>query len=183
MPIIIYNKMRKIKICNVLIVFFLFFFQSIAAFTLDKEIVAGRDDNWTSLYKLNGISIVKGKFGLYDVVLKDAEYTRDNSTDLLLHFNSKDDGDETGHYIFSIKKGAVSKNTFILGGGSMGLPNLQEGEDVLGLKYKYTINPRLGVSHPITDRDLLYFQFGRFTQEKKFAIYLPYIQRKNIIKC
>ncbi|RKX86991.1 MAG: hypothetical protein DRP57_00095, partial [Spirochaetes bacterium] len=61
MPIIIYNKMRKIKICNVLIVFFLFFFQSIAAFTLDKEIVAGRDDNWTSLYKLNGISIVKGK--------------------------------------------------------------------------------------------------------------------------
>ena len=131
MPIIIYNKMRKIKICNVLIVFFLFFFQSIAAFTLDKEIVAGRDDNWTSLYKLNGISIVKGKFGLYDVVLKDAEYTRDNSTDLLLHFNSKDDGDETGHYIFSIKKGAVSKNTFILGGGSMGLPNLQEGEDVL----------------------------------------------------
>ena len=42
---------------------------------------------------------------------------------------------------------------------------VQEGEEFLGLKYKYTLNPRLGVSHPITDRDLLYFQFGRFTQE------------------
>ena len=42
---------------------------------------------------------------------------------------------------------------------------LEEGEDLLGLKWKHTFNPRLGVSHPITERDVLYFQFGRFTQE------------------
>jgi outer membrane receptor protein involved in Fe transport len=47
---------------------------------------------------------------------------------------------------------------------------VEEGETVPftgddGLKFKHTFNPRLGVSHPITDRDILYFQFGRFSQE------------------
>ena len=42
---------------------------------------------------------------------------------------------------------------------------LAEGDDILGLKWRHTFNPRLGVSHPITERDVLYFHFGRFTQE------------------
>ncbi len=44
---------------------------------------------------------------------------------------------------------------------------VEEGTElgVFGVKMKHTFNPRLGVSHPITDRDVLYFQFGRFTQE------------------
>lgn len=42
---------------------------------------------------------------------------------------------------------------------------IQEGEDLLGLKWRHTFNPRLGVSHPITERDVLHFNFGRFTQE------------------
>jgi len=134
MPIIIYNKMIKRKIYIEIIIIFLFFFSKNAVFTLDREIVAGRDDSWKSLYKLNGISIVKGKFGLYDVVLKDAEYLSDDDTDLLLHFNSKNSGDEAGHYIFNAGRGVISGNTSVLGNGSLGLPNLQKGEKVLPKK-------------------------------------------------
>jgi len=39
--------------------------------------------------------------------------------------------------------------------------NIVPGQD---LKFKQTIMPRLGVSHPITVRDKLSFYFGRFTQ-------------------
>ncbi len=41
---------------------------------------------------------------------------------------------------------------------------VDEGEKIFGRKLKFTFNPRLGISHPITARDMLYFQFGRFTQ-------------------
>lgn len=41
---------------------------------------------------------------------------------------------------------------------------VSEGTEVFGTKLKFTFNPRLGISHPITERDMLYFQFGRFTQ-------------------
>jgi len=43
---------------------------------------------------------------------------------------------------------------------------VEEGKKmpVTGLKFKQSFCPRLGISHPITDRDILYFQFGRFTQ-------------------
>jgi len=44
---------------------------------------------------------------------------------------------------------------------------VQEGNSlpISDLKFKHTFNPRLGISHPITERDMLYFNFGRFTQE------------------
>jgi len=44
---------------------------------------------------------------------------------------------------------------------------VEEGQKVAveGLKFKYKVMPRLGVSHPITEKDMLYFQFGRFAQE------------------
>ena len=43
---------------------------------------------------------------------------------------------------------------------------IEEGNKVpgTGIMYKSTINPRLGISHPITERDNLYFYFGRFSQ-------------------
>jgi outer membrane receptor protein involved in Fe transport len=41
---------------------------------------------------------------------------------------------------------------------------IDEGTDIFGKKLKITFNPRLGISHPITEHDMLYFQFGRFTQ-------------------
>lgn len=44
--------------------------------------------------------------------------------------------------------------------------SVEEGRRVPGtsLKYKSTVNPRLGISHPVTERDKLYFQYGRFSQ-------------------
>jgi outer membrane receptor protein involved in Fe transport len=42
---------------------------------------------------------------------------------------------------------------------------VDEGTEIFGKKFKMTFNPRLGISHPITDRDILRFQFGRFTQQ------------------
>ncbi|MDZ7267073.1 MAG: TonB-dependent receptor [candidate division KSB1 bacterium] len=43
--------------------------------------------------------------------------------------------------------------------------DVDEGTNLFGRKFKITFNPRLGISHPITDKDILYFQFGRFTQQ------------------
>lgn len=42
---------------------------------------------------------------------------------------------------------------------------LDDATSIFGKKLKMTFNPRLGISHPITDKDILYFQFGRFTQQ------------------
>ena len=43
---------------------------------------------------------------------------------------------------------------------------VESGNKVPGtdLKFKKTFNPRLGISHPITEYDKLYFQYGRFTK-------------------
>jgi outer membrane receptor protein involved in Fe transport len=60
-----------------------------------------------------------------------------------------------------------------------------EGTEVgiKGLKFKHNFDPRLGVSHPITDRDVLYFQFGRFTQEVDWQfLYLQDTQTSRAYK-
>ncbi|HEB83864.1 MAG TPA: TonB-dependent receptor, partial [Bacteroidetes bacterium] len=46
---------------------------------------------------------------------------------------------------------------------------VEETDLVLGRRIKYHLSPRLGVSHPVTDRDMLFFSYGHFSQRPKGA--------------
>lgn len=39
--------------------------------------------------------------------------------------------------------------------------------EVFGLRGKAHLSPRVGISHPVTDRDVLYFHYGHFSQQPK----------------
>ncbi len=56
---------------------------------LDNRISMGADDNWIDLSWVERVSLVEGKRGYLDIVLRDGEYVPDEQTDLLLHFNSR----------------------------------------------------------------------------------------------
>jgi len=44
-----------------------------------------------------------------------------------------------------------------------------ESSEFLGRRIKYHFSPRLGVSHPVTDADVLFFNYGHFSQRPKYA--------------
>ncbi len=131
MPIIIYNKMIKRKINIRIFAVFLCLLSAGRLSALDREIISGREDGWSGLTVREGITVVRGKFGLDDIILKDAEYSPDSSTDLLLHFNNKAEGDAAGRYNFKGANSVVSDSTYVLGGGSFAFLDLPNGEKVI----------------------------------------------------
>lgn len=44
-----------------------------------------------------------------------------------------------------------------------------ETVDILGRRIKSHLSPRLGISHPVTDSDVLFFSYGHFSQRPKYA--------------
>jgi outer membrane receptor protein involved in Fe transport len=45
---------------------------------------------------------------------------------------------------------------------------LDETTEIFGRRFKGHLSPRLGVSHPVTDNDMLYFYYGHFSQRPKY---------------
>jgi outer membrane receptor protein involved in Fe transport len=45
---------------------------------------------------------------------------------------------------------------------------LDETTELFGHRFKGHLSPRLGVSHPVTDNDMLYFYYGHFSQRPKY---------------
>ncbi len=45
----------------------------------------------------------------------------------------------------------------------------EETTGFLGRRIKYHLSPRLGISHPVTDTDMLFFSYGHFSQRPKYA--------------
>jgi len=43
----------------------------------------------------------------------------------------------------------------------------QDTFNIFGLRGKGHLSPRIGISHPVTDRDVLYFHYGHFSQRPK----------------
>ncbi len=41
--------------------------------------------------------------------------------------------------------------------------------DIFGYAVKYHLSPRLGISHPVTDSDVLFFNYGHFSQRPRFS--------------
>lgn len=46
---------------------------------------------------------------------------------------------------------------------------LDDTTEILGRRMKYHLSPRLGISHPVTDSDMLFFSYGHFSQRPKYA--------------
>ncbi|MFH0883600.1 MAG: TonB-dependent receptor [bacterium] len=46
---------------------------------------------------------------------------------------------------------------------------MDETSEILGRRIKSHLSPRLGVSHPVTDSDVLFFNYGHFSQRPKYA--------------
>ena len=57
-------------------------------FALEEEIVLGRENGWGPLHHYNTEMLERGFQGYSDIMLHDAAYSRDEYTDLLLHFDS-----------------------------------------------------------------------------------------------
>ncbi len=89
-------------------------------YSFEKTLVIGRGDRWSRFTTLDNVEVVRGKFGDYDLVLKDAEYKAANNTDLLLHFNESTLFDGTGNYRVKAHDVIYSSKYYRYGGGSGG---------------------------------------------------------------
>ncbi|MBN1525530.1 MAG: fibronectin type III domain-containing protein [Spirochaetales bacterium] len=93
--------------CIVLIVLF-FLGTCCVLFAVDQKISLGKTEQWRGILTTEGVMTAEGKWGYQDLLLQDSEYTPDDATDLLLHFNSTNVKDASGSY--SIVKSRISVN-------------------------------------------------------------------------
>ncbi|MBN1410898.1 MAG: fibronectin type III domain-containing protein [Spirochaetales bacterium] len=87
-------------------------------FPFDKQIRLGKEQKWTSLISRQGVVLEKGRWGLWDIRLKDQENAEEKTTDLLLHFNSMNFSDVSGLYRLESGNPLISLKTKVLGKGS-----------------------------------------------------------------
>lgn len=64
----------------------------------EQSIVLGLQDGWRDVQHTTNVVFAPGKRGFPDIVLQDAEYTVQEDTDLLIHFNESVPLDAAGHY-------------------------------------------------------------------------------------
>ncbi len=91
-----------------------------SVYSFEKSVVLGRGDRWRDVIELYNVSLVKGRYGDYDLVLRDAEYNLDKTTDLLLHFNSPSPYDKANRYECRSKDLMFSNKYYRYGSGSGG---------------------------------------------------------------
>jgi hypothetical protein len=94
---------------------------SVAAFGLERDLVVGSEGAlpWAELEQAAGTTTRAGWRGLPDLVLEDASYPADASTELLLHFDSVPPSDAAGRYSV-LRPGAMllSAHSTAFGGGA-----------------------------------------------------------------
>jgi hypothetical protein len=104
-----YKKRYIFSLC------FYFLFAGTLVSAEEQTIVLGREDAWQALAHVDGVSMLQGKWGFLDLVLEHGEYSAEQETDLLLHFNHKPVQDETGHYRVHMQKAGISEKVSKLG--------------------------------------------------------------------
>ena len=114
--------MRKTpRIVNILLFsLILTIFPVMAPWGLEEKIVLGREQtrSWIDFILTEGLSMVSGRWGSQDLVLKDVEYQPDSGTDLLVHFNTHPYQDASGHFRVIQESPVTSSKTRVLGEGS-----------------------------------------------------------------
>ncbi len=117
MPIIVYKRIMKKEIFFAAIV--LFILNSFFVFPLDRKLTIGRADSWNYLSCFKNLELRPGRENYLDVALKDNEYTADEKTDLLLHFNKS----EVSKYYQIISSGISFSEKLTALGNSAGVFN------------------------------------------------------------
>ncbi len=112
---------------------------------LDSRIVLGREKSgprvraeeraepWADIRGRHGLAVVPGKWGTHDLVLSDREYTPNDDTSLLLHFNNAPEApflDETGNHAIEQAAPLVSHREYVQGGGSAAFHTDQNAIDL-----------------------------------------------------
>jgi len=94
--------------CNNKIIFFISFCLLIlnSVFAEDKVMVFGGKSGWPQLSKMDGVTKGSGKFGYDCIQLKTDSHNVDDTTDLLLDFESTSRKDSSGNY-------SIVKNNFL----------------------------------------------------------------------
>ncbi len=85
---------------------------------LDSRITIWGENDWRDIVRLENIDKKPGKWGYRDLLLKDAEYRIDDSTDCLIHFNTTTMEDSTGNYIVNPKNPLVTPKESMFGASS-----------------------------------------------------------------
>ena len=103
-----------------LILVLLMFLYPISLFCLEESIVIGREDNWKDVntYLSRNIVFQPGRQGFSDILLKEAEYSPDNGTDMLFHFNQMPLFEESGHYFVDASTGNITSKVSRYGEGA-----------------------------------------------------------------
>lgn len=99
---------------------FLIFFYVLPLFSIDLEFTLGmeKENPWKDIIMLDNVAAKQGKWGYYDLILDEGEYSADEATDLLIHFNSIPAKDLSGNYLVSQDFPLVTDSNFILGNSS-----------------------------------------------------------------
>jgi hypothetical protein len=90
------------------------------SWSLEETLVLGREQkvSWLDIVRTEGLSKVSGKWDSEELVLQDAEYRPDSSTDLLVHFNVHPYQDETDHFEVIQESAITSSKIRVLGRGA-----------------------------------------------------------------
>ncbi|UCF99859.1 MAG: hypothetical protein JSV89_10055 [Spirochaetaceae bacterium] len=94
---------------------------------LDREIVLGREDHWRDVSAIENLTMLTGRWGSYDLMLKQAEYAADGRTDLLVHFNNLPFQDHLNHYQVRAEDVLLSQRVVALGESSGGFNGSSRG--------------------------------------------------------
>jgi hypothetical protein len=85
---------------------------------LDIELIASGADNWKDFVQFEHIVKMPGKWGYQDLVLEDAQYSPDKTTDCILHFDAGTITDAAGNYSIQAKNPLISQKDYMFGNGS-----------------------------------------------------------------
>jgi hypothetical protein len=86
---------------------------------LEQEIVLGREDGWRDFTVVQDLVRRPGMWNTLDFFLREQEYLPvPGQTDLLLHFNRKDEGELSGHYRLEPRAALTAPGVRVLGEAS-----------------------------------------------------------------
>ncbi|MBN2553300.1 MAG: hypothetical protein JXB06_11055 [Spirochaetales bacterium] len=94
---------------------------------LDREIVLGRGDRWQEVSSSQNIILREGRWATADLALKEAQYTVDPRTDLLIHFDELPFQDSSGRYQVAAEDLLLSRREVAFGEGSGGFSSGKGG--------------------------------------------------------
>ena len=99
---------------------------TIHVYSLEEMIYLGREDGWKDM-EFAGITKETGKKGFFDLLLADGEYSSDNQTDLLLHFNTSPLSVYPGNYTVKNSSITLSSRYYYYGSSAGVFQNEREG--------------------------------------------------------